>query len=116
MDAVAPAAPVLSLRGVCKAFAGVQALTGVDFDLRPGEVHALLGENGAGKSTLMKIMFGVLRPDVGEIVLDGRTLHALGGPRHALALGIGLVSQELSLVPQLKVAQNVVPGQARAWQ
>jgi ABC-type sugar transport system ATPase subunit len=116
VDAVAPAAPVLSLRGVCKAFAGVQALAGVDFDLRPGEVHALLGENGAGKSTLMKVMFGVVRADEGEIVLDGRTLHALDGPRHALALGIGLVSQELSLVPQLEVAQYIFLGQARAWQ
>jgi ABC-type sugar transport system ATPase subunit len=116
MGTVADAAPVLSLRGVCKAFAGVQALAGVDFDLRPGEVHALLGENGAGKSTLMKIMFGVLRPDEGEIVLDGQRLHAIGGPRHALALGIGLVSQELSLVPQLEVAQNIFLGQTRAWQ
>jgi ABC-type sugar transport system ATPase subunit len=116
METVAATAPVLSLRSVCKAFAGVQALAGADFDLRPGEVHALLGENGAGKSTLMKIMFGVIRADEGEIVLDGRRLHALHGPRHALALGVGLVSQELSLVPQLEVAQNIFLGQARPWQ
>ena len=115
MVTAAPVAPVMSLRGVCKAFAGVQALAGVDFDLRPGEVHALLGENGAGKSTLMKILFGVVRPDAGEIVLDGRKLHTISGPRHALSLGIGLVSQELSLVPQLEVAQNIFLGQARAW-
>ncbi|MDA8247753.1 MAG: sugar ABC transporter ATP-binding protein [Rhodospirillales bacterium] len=115
MSAVAPAAPVMSLRGVCKAFAGVQALAGVDFDLRPGEVHALLGENGAGKSTLMKVLFGVVRPDQGKIVLDGTQLHTIAGPRHALALGIGLVSQELSLVPQLEVAQNIFLGQARVW-
>ena len=116
MGTVAASAPVLSLRGICRAFAGVQALAGVDFDLHPGEVHALLGENGAGKSTLMKIMFGVLRADAGEIVLDGRVLHAIDGPRHALALGIGLVSQELSLVPQLEVAQNIFLGQAHVWQ
>jgi ribose transport system ATP-binding protein len=105
---------LLQLRTIAKAFAGVQALKGVDFDLRPGEVHALMGENGAGKSTLMKILFGVQRPDSGTIVIDGLGEVAIDDPRHALALGIGLVSQEPSLVPQLDVAQNIFLGQTEA--
>jgi ABC-type sugar transport system ATPase subunit len=114
-DAAASAPPtLLALRNIGKAYAGVQALQGVDFALRSGEVHTLLGENGAGKSTLMKIMFGVVRPNVGEIVLDGVGPVNIAGPRHALALGIGLVSQELSLAPQLDVAQNIFLGQSQA--
>ena len=105
---------LLGLHGVSKAFAGVQALQDVDFALRAGEVHALVGENGAGKSTLMKILFGIVRPDAGEIVVDGLGAVTIADPRHALALGIGLVSQELSLVPQLDVAQNIFLGQAGA--
>jgi ABC-type sugar transport system ATPase subunit len=103
--------PLLKLRGVNKAFAGVQALSAVDLDLYAGEVHAVLGENGAGKSTLMKILFGVIKPDSGDIVIEDLGKVVIGGPRHALSLGIGLVSQELSLVPQLEVAQNVFLGQ-----
>jgi ABC-type sugar transport system ATPase subunit len=110
----APSKPLLQLRGIAKAFAGVQALKGVDFDLRAGEVHALMGENGAGKSTLMKILFGVQAPDSGTIALDGEGEVAIDDPRHALALGIGLVSQEPSLVPQLDVAQNIFLGQTEA--
>jgi ABC-type sugar transport system ATPase subunit len=106
--------PLLQLRSITKAFAGVQALKGVDFDLRAGEVHALMGENGAGKSTLMKILFGVQPPDSGTITLDGVGQVAIDDPRHALALGIGLVSQEPSLVPQLDVAQNIFLGQTEA--
>jgi len=98
---------LLQLKGIVKGFAGVQALKGVDFDLREGEVHALMGENGAGKSTLMKIMFGVQPPDAGTIELAGHGKVDIDDPRHALALGIGLVSQEPSLVPQLDVAQNI---------
>src|ERR1700730_5208944 len=105
---------VLQLKGIVKAFAGVQALKGVDFDLRAGEVHALMGENGAGKSTLMKILFGVQPPDSGTIEIDGHGEVAIDDPRHALALGVGLVSQEPSLVPQLDVAQNIFPGQTEA--
>jgi ABC-type sugar transport system ATPase subunit len=110
----APSKPLLQLRGIAKAFAGVQALKGVDFDLRAGEVHALMGENGAGKSTLMKILFGVQSPDSGSITLDGAGEVAIDDPRHALSLGIGLVSQEPSLVPQLDVAQNIFLGQTEA--
>jgi ABC-type sugar transport system ATPase subunit len=105
--------PALLMTGMAKSFAGVRALKGVDFSLRGGEVHALLGENGAGKSTLMKIMFGVLQPDEGQIVLDFIGPVRIEGPRDALAMGIGLVSQELSLVPQLDVAQNIFLGQTR---
>jgi ABC-type sugar transport system ATPase subunit len=106
--------PVLSLTGISKAFAGVQALAGVDFEVEGGEVHALLGENGAGKSTLMKILFGVHRPDSGRILIEGVEAAAIQDPRAALAMGIGLVSQEPTVVPQLDVAQNIFLGQRRA--
>lgn len=105
--------PALRMTGIAKRFAGVQALKGVDLDLRGGEVHALLGENGAGKSTLMKVMFGIVQPDQGEIALDPLGVVRIDGPRSALAMGIGLVSQELSLVPQLDVAQNIFLGRTR---
>jgi ABC-type sugar transport system ATPase subunit len=109
-----PPTPVLRLAGVSKSFAGVQALKRVDFDLLGGEVHALLGENGAGKSTLMRVLFGVWQPDGGEINLAGVGPVVVNGPRHALSLGIGLVSQEPSVVPQLDVAQNIFLGQKPA--
>ena len=105
---------LLQLKGIVKEFAGVRALKGVDFDLREGEVHALMGENGAGKSTLMKIMFGVQPPDAGTIEVAGHGKVDIDDPRHALALGIGLVSQEPSLVPQLDVAQNIFLGKTEA--
>src|SRR5690349_4672976 len=109
-----PSKPLLQVRSIAKAFAGVQALKGVDFDLRAGEVHALMGENGAGKSTLMKILFGVQRPDSGTVTIEGHGEVTIDDPRHALALGIGLVAQEPSLVPQLDVAQNIFLGQTEA--
>ena len=109
-----PPAPTLSLIGVSKSFAGVEALRSVDFDLRGGEVHALLGENGAGESTLMRVLFGVWQPDSGEITLYGSGPLTITSPRHALALGIGLVSQEPSVVPQLDVAQNIFLGNRKA--
>jgi ABC-type sugar transport system ATPase subunit len=105
-----PPAPILSLTGISKSFAGVQALKNVDFNLHGGEVHALLGENGAGKSTLMKVLFGVWQPSAGTIALEGSGPVTISSPRHALALGIGLVSQEPSVVPQLDVAQNIYLG------
>jgi ABC-type sugar transport system ATPase subunit len=105
---------LLQLKCIVKGFAGVQALKGVDFDLGEGEVHALMGENGAGKSTLMKILFGVQPADSGTIEIEGHGEVKIDDPRHALALGIGLVSQEPSLVPQLDVAQNIFLGQTDA--
>jgi ribose transport system ATP-binding protein len=101
--------PLVQLRGLCKAFAGVAALSGVDFELRAGEVHALMGENGAGKSTLMKILAGVYQRDAGELLLNGQPVD-IDGPRHAQALGIAIVHQELNLMNHLSAAQNIFIG------
>src|SRR5258708_19293069 len=109
-----PSKPLLELRSITKAFAGVQALKGVDFDVKGGEGEARMGETGDGKSTLMKILFGVQPPDSGTIAIEGHGEVAIDDPRHALALGVGLVSQEPSLVPQLDVAQNIFLGQTDA--
>ena len=107
-------APMLAMRGVSKTFGRARVLNSVDLTLKSGEVHALLGENGAGKSTLMKVLFGIVPPDAGEIEIDTLGAVQIESPRHALSLGIGLVSQELSLVPQLDVAQNIFLGQTAA--
>jgi ribose transport system ATP-binding protein len=101
----APAA--LSARGIRKHFGGIRALDGADLAVRHAEIHALLGENGAGKSTLVKIVAGVVRPDDGEIKVDGRRL-STGSPHDSRAAGIAVVYQELSLIPQLSVAHNLV--------
>jgi len=103
------AAPLLELRGVRKRFGGVRALDGVDFDLRAGEIHALLGENGAGKSTLIKILGGIYRPDAGTVLIDGvpRELRDVAAADRA---GIRLIHQELALAPNLTVAENVFLG------
>jgi ribose transport system ATP-binding protein len=95
--------------GISKAFPGVQALSDVSFDLRPGEIHALVGENGAGKSTLMKILTGAIPRDAGTISLRGQPVE-IAGPRSALALGISIIHQELTLIPYLTVAQNIYLG------
>jgi ribose transport system ATP-binding protein len=100
---------LLDARAISKSFSGVPVLRDVDFDLRAGEVHALLGGNGAGKSTLMKILEGVYQRDGGEIRVDGRVVE-LGTPAAARALGIAMIFQEFSLVPTLTVAQNVYLG------
>ncbi|GAB4575681.1 MAG: sugar ABC transporter ATP-binding protein [Anaerolineae bacterium] len=102
---------LLEVHEISKAFPGTQALDQVSFELRPGEVHALVGENGAGKSTLMHILSGVLRPDSGEIRLAGERVE-IQNPRHAQDLGIGMVFQELSLVPSLSIAENIFPNRA----
>jgi simple sugar transport system ATP-binding protein len=105
--AAASDTPVLELRGITKRFPGVLANDRVDFDLRRREVHALLGENGAGKSTLMNILYGLYRPDEGELLLDGK--HAdISSPHGAIAAGIGMVHQHFMLIPVMTVAENIV--------
>jgi ABC-type sugar transport system ATPase subunit len=94
------------VKGLCKAFPGVQALDHVAFDVRAGEVHALVGENGAGKSTLIKILSGAYVPDAGTIIVGGHPFRHLS-PRQAQALGIRTIYQERSLVPWMSVAENI---------
>src|SRR5215210_3381603 len=101
--------PILALRQVTKRFGGAMALDGVDFDLRAGEIHGLLGENGAGKSTLMKILSGVHSPDEGEVVIRGQSVR-LRSPSDAQSHGVGMIYQELSMMPTLSVAENVFLG------
>lgn len=95
--------------GITKSYPGVEALRGVDFDVLPGEVHALVGENGAGKSTLMKILAGAEPHEAGEIHLDGKLVRALS-PQKALELGVGIIYQEFSLAPYLSAAENIFLG------
>ena len=110
LDPSAPAEPpVLEVSGVGKSFAGVQALRGVDFSLRAGEVHALIGENGAGKSTLIKVVTGVHRPDAGSMRLAGAEF-AFHSPLEAQAAGISTIYQEVNLVPLMSVARNLFLG------
>jgi ribose transport system ATP-binding protein len=105
----AAATPLLEMRGIVKRFPGVLALGGVDLDVRPGEVHCLLGQNGAGKSTLIKVLSASYQPDEGEILWEGRPV-ALSTPQAAMRLGISTIYQELDLVPGLSVAENVFLG------
>ncbi len=97
------------MRGITKRFPGVLASDNVDFDVRAGEVHTLLGENGAGKSTLMKILYGLYQQDEGEIILHGKPIQ-LTSPANAIAHGIGMIHQHFMLVPTLTVAENVSLG------
>src|SRR6266508_387274 len=99
----------LELRGISKRFPGVLANDHVDFDVKSGEVHALLGENGAGKSTLMKILYGLYHPDEGEIFLNGKPV-TIASPTDAINQGIGMIHQHFMLVPTLTVAENVALG------
>src|SRR5262245_66575578 len=101
-----PETPVLELRQLAKSFGGARALRGVDFDLRAGEVHALLGENGAGKSTLIKIVTGAHQPDRGTISVAGQTVSDLS-PTAAHRLGIACIYQQPALFPDLTVAENL---------
>ncbi len=103
-------APFLEMRGISKAFPGVQALDKVDFAVAAGEVHCLIGANGAGKSTLMKILAGVYAADSGEILLGGKPLRA-ASPSDSLKAGVAVIYQELSLVEHLTVAENIFLGQ-----
>jgi ABC-type uncharacterized transport system ATPase subunit len=99
----------LELRGITKRFPGVLANDHVDFDVRAGEVHALLGENGAGKSTLMKVLYGMYAPDEGEICMNGQPV-SIHSPTDAIGLGIGMIHQHFMLVDTLTVAENVALG------
>lgn len=99
----------LQLKGVCKSFPGVKALDNVQLSLRPGTVHALMGENGAGKSTLMKCLFGIYKMDAGEIYLDGQKI-VVNNPDEAMKYGIAMVHQELQPVPARTVAENLYLG------
>jgi monosaccharide-transporting ATPase len=103
---------ILKMEGISKSFPGVRALHNVDFVLRKGEIHALMGENGAGKSTLIKIITGVYEKDAGRIVLDGKPV-LFKSPQDAQNMGIGTVFQEIALCPNLTVAENMFIGRSR---
>lgn len=99
----------LEMRGITKRFPGVLASDHVNFDVKSGEVHALLGENGAGKSTLMKILYGLYHPDEGTVLLNGEPV-TISSPTDSINLGIGMIHQHFMLVPTLTVAENVALG------
>jgi len=101
--------PAARIQGIRKHFGATAALAGVDFDVMPGEIHALVGENGAGKSTLVRILGGVHRPDQGRITIDGQDCH-FASPHDAIAAGIVTIPQELRLVPALSIAENLALG------
>ncbi len=103
-------APAVELRGITKTFPGVIANHDVDITVRPGTVHAIVGENGAGKSTLMKTLYGMQRPDAGTIAIDGEIV-TLGSPADAIARGVGMVHQHFQLADNLTVLENIVLGQ-----
>ncbi len=104
---------ILEMEGISKSFPGVQALDAVDFSLRRGEIHAVMGENGAGKSTLIKVITGVYEKDTGRIVLDGEPIH-FKSPQEAQNSGIGTVYQEITLCPNLTVAENMFIGRGNS--
>lgn len=99
----------LQARGITKRFPGVLANSDVNLDLRPGEVHALLGENGAGKSTLMNVLYGLYKPEEGHLYVKGREVH-YSGPSDAIAAGVGMVHQHFMLIPPLTVTENIMLG------
>src|SRR6187200_3368125 len=101
--------PLLELKGITKRFPGIVANDAIDFDLRQGEVHALLGENGAGKSTLMNVLYGLYRHEEGEIYVGGKPA-ALSSSADAIRLGIGMVHQHFMLIPVMSVVENIVLG------
>ena len=101
--------PTLQLRGITKSFGSVQALADVDFEVRTGEVMALVGDNGAGKSTLVKTVAGIHQPDSGEILFEGKPVH-ISSPKEASRLGIEIVYQDLALCDNLDVVQNMFLG------
>ena len=99
----------VQMQNIVKRFPGVLACDQVPFDVRSGEVHALLGENGAGKSTLMKVLYGLYKPEDGEILVDGQPVR-IHSPTDAIRLGIGMVHQHFMLVDELTVTENVALG------
>ena len=99
----------VEMKQINKSFGPVKANQDVNFELEQGEIHALLGENGAGKTTLMRILYGLYKPDSGEIFIDGQKV-AIHSPKEAIAAGVGMVTQHFTLVPPLTVAENVVLG------
>ncbi len=101
--------PAIEMRGITRAFPGVVANDHVDLTVRPGEIQALVGENGAGKTTLMNILYGLVHPDSGEILIDGKTVR-IGGPRDAISHGIGMVHQHFMLIPVFSVGENIMLG------
>ena len=106
---------ILTMRGICKVFPGVKALSNVDFTLRRGKIHALMGENGAGKSTLIKVLTGVYSMDGGEIRIEGHDSPIIiHSPQEAQSYGISTVYQEISLCPNLTVAENMYIGRDSA--
>ena len=109
MTGEAASVPALEMRGITKRYPGVVANDNISLDLRRGEIHALLGENGAGKTTLMNILYGLARPNEGQILLDGQPVD-IAGPSDAISRGISMVHQHFMLVPVLSVAENVVLG------
>ena len=111
MNSASIVSPLLQVLDIEKSFPGVRALSGVSFEVRAGEVHALLGENGAGKSTLIKIVSGVYRPDGGAILVDGRETR-FATPEDAKRAGVATIYQELLLFPELTVAENIFLGHA----
>jgi len=102
-------APAVSLRGITRRFGALEANRDVSLELEPGRIHALVGENGAGKTTLMRVLYGLLQPDAGQILVDGRPVR-IGSPANAMRLGLGMVHQHFMLVGPLTVAENVVLG------
>ena len=106
----AGAVPALEMRGITKRYPGVVANDHINLTVRPGEIHALLGENGAGKTTLMNVLYGLATPDEGEILLDDRPVR-IAGPADAIARGINMVHQHFMLVPVLTVAENILLGE-----
>ena len=103
--------PIVALKGITKRFsASLLANDAIDFDLRAGEIHAILGENGAGKSTLMQILYGLYSRDAGEILIDGAHVR-IDGTQSAIARGIGMIHQEFMLVETFTVTENLIMGE-----
>ena len=104
------AQPIIEARNIIKRFGGALAVDGVSVSVRPGEIHAVVGENGAGKSTLMRVLAGIIEQDSGEVLVDGTVLTS--SAKASIEAGISLVHQELSLVPEMTVAENILLGSA----